>query len=411
MNSKFVFNSSSFRCGGLRLAFSLLIAAFAQGTAHRTQAADAPTEQAALAKIKEQSPSSLPRRTILLVIDGLAVGAIERLPMVHLEKLKAEGVYYRELVLPLAAHPRHSTNDQNNPLYYPWSCSIPNPIMMTGTVFIGQPGIKETLLQHSYKRAGKETAFLVDADAYTEIAGGYDTYRADWDPNDDAPVFPAVKQLIEEKNPYFIRMHLQSPGGGGYMDRRANRTIWDEQAEYRRRTIKADTLVNEFVHWLKEKGLWEETVLIICGDHGQADRGGHAAYEPLGDKTSLIIAGKGIKKGVTFPYAEMADLAPTIAYLQDVPTPKYSQGRILFGALRGGPDQEPSQRSQEKLNDIMLRYHALMNKHPALAGDALTKDFLVIEQIGTWHKKFHDLPTLVAHQQETLKKLESRAQP
>jgi hypothetical protein len=354
-----------------------------------------------------QPPPSLPQRTILLVIDGLAAGAIERLPMPQLERLKAEGVYVRVLLLPLAAHPRHSVADENNPLYYPWSCSIPNPVMMTGTIFIGQPGIKETLLQYSYQRAGKKTAFLVDSDAYTEIAGGYETYRADWKSDDDSPVFPAVQRVIEEENPHFIRIHLQSTGAGGYLDRRAGRTIWDDQAEYRRRALKADTLIGDFVRWLKQTGRWEETVLFICGDHGQAENGGHAPYEPHGDKTSLLIAGKGIKQGITLPYAEMTDLAPTIAHLQDVPTPKYSQGRILTHALLGGPDETSADRLQEKLNTTMLRHRALMGQHPALASDPLNKELLVIEQIGTWHKRFHDLPTLLAHQQATLEKLEA----
>jgi hypothetical protein len=357
----------------------------------------------------ETPTPSLPRRTVLLVIDGLVAGAIERLPLTQIETLKTEGVYYRELVLPLAAHPRFSPADENDPLYYPWSCSIPNPIMMTGTLFIGQPGIKDTLLQHSYTRAGKQTAFLVDSDAYTEIAPGYDTYRADWKSDDDSPVFPAVQAVIEEKNPHFIRIHLQSTGAGGYLDRRAGRTIWDENAEYRRRAIKADALIGDFVRWLKEHHHWEETVLLICGDHGQADGGGHAPYEPGGDRTSLLVLGKGINAGATFPYAEMTDLAPTIAWLQAVPVPRYSQGRVLLEAFQRTGSPPPAMRNQEALNALMLRFHALLKAQPALAEHPQAREFLVIEQIGGWHRRFSDLPALLAHQRQTLETLETHA--
>jgi hypothetical protein len=390
----------------LFIGFALTNLTFGQ-TSQGSSAGTAARET--LEKIKAQTPASLPRRTIIMVIDGLVAGAVERLPLVHMEKLKSEGAYYQELLLPLAAHPRLSKNEENNSLYYPWSCSIPNPIMMTGTVFIGQPGIKETMLQYSFKQAGKRTAFLVDSDAYDEIAGGYDNYTRRWDSSDDAPVFPELQKVIEQENPHFIRVHLQSTGGGGYIDQRNGRTIWDSNAEYRRRAIKADLLVSQFVDWLKEKGLWEETVLFICGDHGQTDKGGHPPYQPGGDKTSLLAAGKGIKKGAAFPYAEMTDLAPTIAYLQSVATPKYNQGRILTEALVNGPATGTDARLQEELNNIMQRHRQLLDGQPALSAHALNKDFLVIEQIGTWHKRFRDLPALVKHQREILGKLETQS--
>ncbi len=397
------------RLGGLFLGVGCVLASFAQPASPAAANVDTTTGRSASHHTPDTPAPSLPHRTILLVIDGLAAGAIERLPLKQLQALKAEGAYYRELLLPLAAHPRFSPADENDPLYYPWSCSIPNPIMMTGTLFIGQPGIKETLLQHSFTRAGKQTAFLVDSDAYTEIAPGYDLYRADWKSDDDSPVFPAVQAVIEGKNPHFIRIHLQSTGAGGYIDRRAGRTIWDENAEYRRRAIKADALIGDFVRWLKERRHWEETVLLICGDHGQADGGGHAPYEPGGDRTSLLVLGKGIKIGATFPYAEMTDLAPTIAWLQAVPAPRCSQGRRLLEAFHGSPAPAGTARELEELNALMLRFHALLKAHPTLAEHPLAREFLVIEQIGGWHRRFSDLPSLLAHQRRTFEKLQTQA--
>lgn len=355
----------------------------------------------------DDAQPSNPRRVILLVIDGLAQGAIERIPLPNLEKLKSEGTYYKTLYLPLAAHPR-LVPDQNDPKFYPWSCSIPNPIMMTGTIFIGQPGIKETMLQYIYKNAGKKTAFVVNSDAYTEIAGGYDTFMQDWKSISDSPVLPAVQNVIETQNPWFIRIHMQSTGAGGYVDQKADRSIWAQGSEYQKRLTKADSLIGAFVTWLKENKHWEETVLFVCGDHGQSPRGGHAPYEPDGDKTSLILAGKGIKKNATFPYAEMIDLAPTITFLHQLPAPKYNQGSALTTAFINGPSGKTNRRIQELINNIMRSHHELVTK-PNLEKESVNQDFLIIEQIGTWHKKFTNPAELLEYQKRTLNKINQEA--
>ena len=46
-----------------------------------------------------------PDRVILFIIDGLAVGANDRIDMPHYNGLKSEGVYYRTMYLPPAGHP------------------------------------------------------------------------------------------------------------------------------------------------------------------------------------------------------------------------------------------------------------------------------------------------------------------
>ncbi len=84
----------------------------------------------------------IPERTILFIIDGMPSGLNQRIYMPNLDILRHEGVLFREVYLPLAAHP-------DSCLIYPWTCSIPNPVLMSGTVFIGQEGIKRNLIQHS----------------------------------------------------------------------------------------------------------------------------------------------------------------------------------------------------------------------------------------------------------------------
>ena len=77
------------------------------------------------------SGQEAPDRIILFIIDGLAVQAPERVEMPHYNVLKQEGVYYEAMHLPLPGHPDKGPD-------YPWGCSLPNPMLMSGTPFVGR---------------------------------------------------------------------------------------------------------------------------------------------------------------------------------------------------------------------------------------------------------------------------------
>lgn len=74
-----------------------------------------------------------------------------------------------------------------------------------------------------------------------------------------------------------------------------------------------DSLLGDFVRWLKNENLWKSTVIIVMGDHGQADTGWHPPYESGSYTTQMVVAGTGIKHGAEYDYAEIIDVAPTIA--------------------------------------------------------------------------------------------------
>ncbi len=56
-------------------------------------------------------------------------------------------------------------------------------------------------------------------------------------------------------------------------------------------------------------------------------------------RATFLAGGTGIAKGKV--EARTIDLAPTMAYLLRVPTPQQSQGRVLLGAIKGGPSVKP----------------------------------------------------------------------
>jgi len=274
---------------------------------------------------------------ILFIIDAMPSGLHERIRMPNLQNLIEEGVLFKKVYLPLPVHPELSSD-------YPWTCSLPNPVLMSGTIFIGQDDIKTSLIQHSF--INQPTAFLVNTDAYYAISHGFTIYE-DYSYGiklnnvfrDELPV-EGAKKVILENEPEFIRIHCQDPGTAGHQSHRVKGqpytgNIWSSGSPFIKQNKYVDELVGDFVRWLKNNGRWNNTVLFVMGDHGQADCGGHPPYEEGSDITQLIVAGAGIKRGITYDYAEIIDIASTIAWLHNIKIPKYSNGRVLKEIKKG----------------------------------------------------------------------------
>jgi len=328
-----------------------------------------------------------PDRTILFGIDGLHPEGLQRIGLPNLQKLKEQGCYYRQVYLPLAAHPK-------DPNIYPHTCSVGNPVLMTGTVFIRRG---DEMIQDKF--GDKKTAFVLNSMSYQSISKGFDIYNAieQNPPSDDTPVVEKAKEIIEKENPVFMRMHLQGSGRGGYdgstdkyKDKPWYRNIWHPDSLYIARMKKADRLLGDFVNWLKSTGRLEKTLMIITSDNGQADIGGHPPYEPGSSAVPMLIFGPGIKKGRTFDYAEIIDIVPTIAYLNNIPAPKRCQGRILLESIEGsGKDAIPPERYMKRLDDALLEQHKLSTSTAELP--------VTIETIAEWHKQFNDMKSLVEY--------------
>lgn len=372
-----------------------------------------------------------PRRVILFISDAMPVGAPEQIPLPTFQALKKQGSYFKEMHVSLAAHPKR-VDDENDPRYYPWGCSLPNPVAMTGTIFIGQPDIKQHMLQHSYH--DKKTAFTVNCDSYDEISPGYTIYHQlakKGFPDlfrDEMPVADA-KTIIESEDPAFIRIHLQGPGSAGHITFQGeeaynqshlkyadpdgsipwNQNIWHPKSPYIDQALYADSLLGDFVDWLKQTERMDETVLIVMGDHGQWDKGTHPPYAEKSNKTPFLIVGKGIKANKLFETTDVLNLIPTIAFMNQVPRPKFATGRVLTETFVGGPVSVSEASPLKELNGLLLQQHQLLKQHPELEENPefsqVNRQFMTIETVGVWHKKFSDISSLIKHNTEVLEKL------
>jgi len=323
---------------------------------------------------------SSPERVILFVIDGLATEAPTRIDMPNYNALKSQGSYYKKMHLILPGHPEKSES-------YPWSCSIPNPMFMSGSPFIGQDGIRESMIQHSFK--DRETAFIVNARAYEDVSKGFGAYLSS-SFNPDALVINLTKELMEVSDPKFMRVHLQRAGIEGLRvsknwskNEAYHGNIWHEQSPYRTAITEADHQLGRFVQYLKDNNKWDNTVLIICGDHGQADDGWHAPYSPLSSETPLLIVGSGVKKDVTFDYCEIIDIAPTIAKLSNKKKPALSIGRVLSESFVNNPSTQANvPENIKRLNKVLIEANNLTDEKQQLLSQ---QGFLTIDELGLWH--------------------------
>lgn len=97
-----------------------------------------------------------------------------------------------------------------------------------------------------------------------------------------------------------------------------------------------DEQIGHIIQALKDKGVYENTIIVFAGDNGLA-LGQHGlmgkqnVYEHS-VKVPLIIAGKNLPKGQTNPdFAYLFDIFPTICDLTEISIPTTVQGQSLFG--------------------------------------------------------------------------------
>lgn len=271
--------------------------------------------------VTSSAMAKTPKHVILFMIDGLHWQAPEKVKMPNFKALIQQGTFIEKSYVLLPHHPTVGDYSKYN------SCSFPNPVLHSGTVFI-KPENK--LLQESLP-ANLTTAFVVNTAAYRSVARGFDTSIMDGKLTDEQVVDSAIN-LFDQQQPAFMRVHLQSPGELGRSvnsatpDQAFYEDVFGKGSPYVEGIKNADKLLGKFVRHLKESGKWDDTVLIATSDHGQSNIGWHPLFDEDSWATPMVFAGKGIAKQRTLPYFEHTDLAATISMLLDAEAPSNNGG-------------------------------------------------------------------------------------
>jgi len=356
-----------------------------------------------------------PEHVVLLVVDGLSYKVWDRMELPTLRRMIAAGTLVEKAYLPPAAHPHRGEYAEIH------TCSIPNPIMMSGTVFIDR---STAYLQESFF-PDRTTAFVANTLSYQSLNTSY--HYASQKNGSDADAIDRAVLFMETDPPAFMRVHLQRSGGAGSQslwtddDVGWRFDIWAAGSPYRGSITAVDSLIGVFSGELDRMGLLEKTALVILGDHGQNDSGWHPPQFTDSSITTVVLWGAGIESGVRVPYAELIDIVPTICMLMDVEVPETCIGRPIVEAVAGheGPlpprqyhirtmlDQFAEYRTKltgakslvESVDSgIRARYFTLLDRR-------IEQDFFDITKFTEW-TRFRSLEELLDHNGEVLNRLD-----
>jgi arylsulfatase A-like enzyme/Flp pilus assembly protein TadD len=123
----------------------------------------------------------------------------------------------------------------------------------------------------------------------------------------------------------------------------------------------ADQQVGRLLHFLKEKGLYSDAIIVLAGDHGEGlgehgeqTHGFFIYNSTLHVPLIFHLPGTGNGKRVASP-ASLADVMPTVLQLLKLPVPQQVQGKSLMAQLLPKKESEArSDRSRPLYSETFL---------------------------------------------------------
>ncbi|PFG14153.1 alkaline phosphatase family protein [Bacillus sp. es.036] len=261
-------------------------------------------------------------RVIMIVIDGMRKERFQEANTPFLDSLKKNGTEYSQMET-----------------VYPARTVVCFSSMMTGTYplehgiksnMVWNLGVKVETIFDSLRKVGKTGRLLGIAHLVDAMGDDVDTVTAVMN-NDvaDTKIMEGARQIMLDKNPDFFTVQLIGTDQTGH----ARGVLYDD---YIQKIEEADKLVEDYVHFLHENGFMENTTLIVCADHGQADGiGGHGHLDEGERFVPFFLNGPSIAKGkIVEEKHSLTSVAPTVAHLLGAPIPSHSRGAILEEAFQ-----------------------------------------------------------------------------
>lgn len=294
---------------------------------------------------------------ILITIDTLRADRLssygsDRVVTPHIDRLAAEGIRFANasstVPFTLPAHSSIMTG------LYPPSHGVRENV---GYVLAPElVTIAERFRDAGYRTGGFVSAFVLDA--RWGIARGFDTYVDDFDLDAMAganlgSVQRAGPETIghalawldgtEVAGPLFLWLHLFDPHDPyeppePFRSEYAGRP-YDGEVAY------TDSLIGEFRAALEQRGLFDESVVVLTSDHGEGlgDHGesyhGFFVYDSTVHVPLIVRLPGGVEAGrVVGDAVSHVDIAPTLIELLDLDGAGAAQGRSLLPDMQGLPN-------------------------------------------------------------------------
>lgn len=272
-------------------------------------------------------------KVIVIVVDGMRKERFEEADAPFLKKLRTEGTEYAQMET-----------------VYPARTVVCFSSMFTGTYprehgiksnMVWSLGIKVESIFDSLRKVGKKGRLLGIAHLIDSMGDDVESVTAVMH-NDaaDRNIIERAKKIMEEQNPDLLVAQLIGVDQTGH----SLGVLYDE---YLQKIAEADRLIEHFVGWLSERGMMDNTTLIVCADHGQADGiGGHGHLDEGERYVPFFLHGPAIKRGHRVDEkTSLISMAPTLAYLLGAPYPSHSRGEVLTAAFNTDPRHKPQGES------------------------------------------------------------------
>jgi len=294
---------------------------------------------------------------ILITIDTLRADRLssygsDRVATPHLDRLAEEGIRFANasstVPFTLPAHSSIMTG------LYPPSHGVRENV---GYVLAPElVTIAERFQDRGYRTGGFVSAFVLDA--RWGIARGFDTYVDDFDLDAMAganlgsvqragpeTIAHALEWLdgVGGEEPFFLWLHLFDPHDP-YDPPEPFRSEYQGRP-YDGEVAYTDSLIGEFRTALEERGLFDESVLVLTSDHGEGlgDHGesyhGFFVYDSTVHVPLIVRLPGGTERGrVVGDAVSHVDIAPTLIELLDLDGAGAGQGRSLLPDMQGLPN-------------------------------------------------------------------------
>ncbi|MEI5905591.1 alkaline phosphatase family protein [Bacillus spongiae] len=261
-------------------------------------------------------------RVIVIVIDGMRKERFQEANTPFLDSLKANGTEYT-----------------NMETVYPARTVVCFSSMFTGTYpfehgiqsnMVWRLGIKVESIFDSLRKIGKKGKLLGIAHLVDSMGDDVETVTAVMK-NDvaDTNIMKRAKHIMKEQDPDLFIVQLIGTDQTGH----SRGVLYDE---YLQKISEADALVEDFVNWLQKEGKMNNTTLMICADHGQADGiGGHGHLDEGERFVPFFMHGPTIRPNQKIEDKHsLVSLASTIATMLGAPFPSHARGPVLKDAFK-----------------------------------------------------------------------------
>jgi hypothetical protein len=269
-----------------------------------------------------QPVRALTKKVVVIVIDGMRKERFYEANTPFLDYIKENGTEYT-----------------NMETVYPARTVVCFSSMFTGTYpfehgiksnMVWKLGIKVESIFDSLRKVGKKGRLLGIAHLVDSMGSDVETVTAVMH-NDkaDPNIINRAKKIMKEQDPDLLVVQMISTDQTGH----SRGVLYDE---YLQKIEEADALIRQFVQWLESEGKMEDTTIMICADHGQADGiGGHGHLDEGERYVPFFLHGPSIEKGKKVEEKHsLVSVAPTIAYLLGAPYPSHSRGKVLLEAIK-----------------------------------------------------------------------------